>query len=168
MSTGKIILTTVITTLAALVFSAVAAVSLLPFGAEAHGGFRGHMGGGDNQDRHARALKHCERLSPAHTRVVQAAITAGLDLDDSQEAALAPVIDVLDNWRSTMSDTCGELANGDMQHDVDTGLALMERVLSDSASAISELRPAYAEFSAQLNDEQQAHIQNMLQRHHGR
>lgn len=157
MSASKIVLTTVLTTLTALVFVVAAAASFWPFGAEAHGGFR--SGG----DRHERALKHCQSMGPAHTRIVEAAISAGLGLDDNQEQALAPVISVIDDWRQSTADTCAELAAG--TQDMDQKLAAMEQVLRVSADSVAQLRPAYVSFASQLTPDQQARIQSIMQRH---
>ncbi len=170
MSVSKIVLTTVLTTLTALVFVVVAAASLWPFTADAHGGLRGHWGGhsGNHQtgtDRHQRALEHCQSMGPAHTRIVEAAISAGLNLDVSQEEALSPVISVLDDWRQSTANTCAELAAG--TQDIDQKMAAMEQVLRISADSVAQLRPAYASFSTQLSPEQQARIQTLMQRHHG-
>lgn len=167
MSASKIVLTTVLTTLTALVFVVVAAVSLLPFGAEAHGGFRGHWSGDGAHagNRHERALQRCQSMSPAHTRVVEAAISAGLNLDDSQEQSLAPVISVLDEWRQSTADTCAQLAGEEQS--LEQHLSAMEQVLRTSADSLAELRPAMTNFAAGLDAEQRDRIQSLMQRHHG-
>lgn len=162
MSASKIVLTTVLTTLTALVFVIVATASLWPFAADAHGGLRSHQAGAD---RHQRALERCQSMGPAHTRIAEAAISAGLNLDVNQEEALAPIISVLDEWRQNTANTCTELASG--TQDIDQKMAAMEQVLRISADSVAQLRPAYANFSIQLSPEQQARIQGLMQRHHG-
>ncbi len=165
MSLGKIILTTVLTTLTALFFTAVVAASFLPGGAQAHG--FGKFGGsgigrhGSHRGGPGRMLAHCEHLSPAHTRVMQAAISAGLDLSDAQEAALAPIIDVVDGLREQVQASCKTMP----PQDVDAGLATMQNLLQDSANALADIRPAYANFYASLTADQQAHIDGMVARH---
>jgi hypothetical protein len=170
MKSSRIILTTVFSTLTLLAFGSVLATSLLPFGAEAHG-FRTGLGGEHHAgasatrgDRGARMLAHCQRLSPAHTRVVEAAISAALDLDDSQQNALAPIMEVLDEWRAQASTTCEQLPS----NDVDAGLAAMQEMLNNTANTIGALRPAYGDFYAQLNTEQKTLIDEMIARHHNR
>ena len=159
MTPGKIVLTTVLTVFTLLAFVGVAATTFLPRAAEAHG-FRA-MGGHGGGDRHQRMLQHCERLGPAHTRVVEAMISASLDLNDSQEEALQPIMRVLDDWRAAAAQRC---ADGEITS-IDDGLALAEGMLSASATAVAELRPAWSAFDAQLSDEQRARIGAMLQRH---
>lgn len=167
MTVPKIILTTVLTTITALAFAVVFGATLLPAGAIAHGGWSSsghgsaHFGsrrGGNLQDR-------CERLSEQHTRVAGAMVTAYLDLDDAQEAALQPMLDVLDSWRADGQSLCLELAN-QPNHSVDLGLSTMQAFLARSASAMAELQPAYAAFAGSLSTAQQAKIQAMLDRHH--
>ena len=169
MSASKIILTTVLTTLTALAFIAVATVSLLPFGAEAHGGFRGHGSDHGNRahagDHHKRALQRCQSMGPAHTRVVQAAISAGLNLDEGQEQQLAPIISVLDDWRESTAATCAELAA--QEQSLEQHLSAMEQVLRSSADSLAELRPAVTNFASGLDSDQLDRIQSLMQRHHG-
>ena len=165
MTTPKVILTTVVTTLTVLLFGTVVAVSLWPTGAEAHGfrsvGFGPDGHGGNRGNRHERFLKHCKRLSPAHTRVVEAMITAGLDLDASQQTALEPIMVVVDDMRTEMATVCAQTP----PTDVDGHLALAEQMLQSGADAIARLRPAYESFYGQLNNEQKLRIDEMLQRH---
>lgn len=161
MTPGKIVLTTVLTVFTLIAFASVAATAFFPFAVEAHG-MRGH--GGATSDRHERMLQHCKRMGPAHTRVIEAAVSAALDLDNAQEDALQPVIGVLDNLRETAVSTCDNL----QIDSVDGGLAAMQQMLGASADAIAELRPAYANFEASLNDEQKAHVAEMIARHHSR
>lgn len=164
MTPGKIVLTTVLTVFTLLAFAAVGASTFLPSQAEAHG-MRGHFAGAHSgRGGHERFLKHCKRLGPAHTRVVEAMVTAALNLDDQQESALQPVMQVLDDWRASAATTCDSLPI----ESVDGGLAAMQQILAASAAALEEMRPAYAGFESTLNDEQRAHIAEMLNRHHGR
>ncbi len=164
MTPGKIVLTTVLTVFTLLAFAAVGASTFLSSPAEAHG-MRSHFAGANtHRGGHDRLLKHCKRLSPAHTRVVEAMVTAALDLDEQQESALQPVISVLDDWRADAAATCDSLPI----ESVDGGLAAMQQILATSAAALEVMRPAYAGFESTLNAEQRAHIADMLNRHHGR
>lgn len=168
MSTGKIIFTTVLTTLAALGVIAAVGFAVMPgdvqagaYGKFAGGhGFAGHGRGHGSQDMTA----HCDKFSPDNTRIVEAVIGAKLDLNDEQKQALAPIISVVDDLRADAQNSCQQMP----PQDVDAGLAMMEHMLQKSADAVAQIRPAYQTFYTGLDAEQQADIQDMIKHHRGR
>ncbi len=168
MNAPKLIITTVLTTLVVLGFTAVFASGLLPSQAVAHPVFsadRGHHFSG--RHRGAPLAERCERLSRDPSRVASAMVTAYLDLDDAQEQALAPLLDVASRWREDSLTLCREVAAAE-EHSIELGLSTMETFLSRSASAAGELRGAWGDFSATLTAEQQDTIREMLSRHQRR
>lgn len=168
MSTGKIIVTTVLTTLAALFFIAAVGFSVLPGDVQAAGygkfagehGFGGHRRGHGSLDMTAQ----CDKLSPDNTRIMEAVLSAKLELKDEQKQALSPIISVVDDLRAEAQSSCLQMP----PQDVDAGLAAMQKMLQKSADALAEIRPAYQTFYAGLDAEQQADIQDMIKHHRGR
>lgn len=164
MNTPKIVITTVLSTLVVLAFTAVFASGLMPRTASAHGGFSGtHFRGpgrhgGDLADR-------CERLGRDHSRLASAIASSYLDLDAAQEVALEPLLAIGNRWREDTQALCLQLAGAE-NHSVDQGLATMEAFLDRSAGTAGELRAAWRDFEAQLTPAQQATITAMLSRHH--
>ncbi|MEM1230419.1 MAG: hypothetical protein AAGI15_07785, partial [Pseudomonadota bacterium] len=149
-------------------FTAVFATGLLPSQAIAHPVFGAERGQAfSGRHRSAPLAERCERLSRDPSKVASAMVTAYLDLDDVQEQALAPLLDVASRWREDSLTLCREVAAAE-QHSVDLGLATMETFLSRSASAAGELRSAWSDFSATLSAEQQDTISEMISRHHRR
>lgn len=171
MTAPKIVLTTVLTTLTALVFAVVLAVSLLPAGAIAHGGWQSGAANSGGFGRHfggrhgASMADRCERMSTKHTRVAGALATAYLDLDDEQSAALQPLLEIADRWRSDSQALCLSLATAD-NHSVQSGMVALEQLLSRSAEAVADMQPAYAAFEATLNVDQRDQIQTALNHEH--
>ncbi|MFK7913557.1 MAG: hypothetical protein AB8B93_06550 [Pseudomonadales bacterium] len=171
MTTAKILLTTVLTTLTALAFAVVLGASLLPSGAIAHsvwapGGDHGRKMGGHFSKRGGATLaERCERLSGQHTRMAGAVVSAYLDLDDSQESAMQPLLEVLDSWRADGQAMCFEAA-ASQEHSVGSAMAMLESLLARSATAVAELQPAYSAFEATLSDAQRTKIQDGIDRHH--
>lgn len=164
MSTPKIVITTTLTTLIVVAFTAVFASGLMPGQASAHGSFGGgHFRGagrhgGDLTDR-------CERLGRDHSKLASAIASSYLDLDAAQETALEPLLAIGNRWREDTQALCLQLAGTD-EHSVDQGLATMEAFLGRSATAAGELRSAWQDFEGQLTPAQQATITQMLSRHH--
>lgn len=155
MNQMQIVVTTVLTTLAVLTMIGVFAASTFwPEAALAHGLMR-H--GGPSADGN-----HCTRLDAKHTRHIRALISAELDLDDAQDVALEPVIDVLERWRLDAVETC----NGVDTTSLDDGLAAFQAVLDRSGQAIAELRPAVDAFYTQLSAEQQVDLDAWIDHHH--
>ena len=75
--------------------------------------------------------------------VLEAIASAALDLDDSQEQALAPVISVLEDWQSDVAPACEALSVAD---DMDAGLAAGSTLLRATADAMQSLRGALPSF----------------------
>ena len=149
----QIVVTTVLTTLAVLTLIGVFAASTFwPEAALAHGLMRHGGPGGD----------HCARLDAKHTRHVRALISAELDLDDAQDIALEPVIEVLERWRVDAAETCNAVS----LTSVDDGLASLQSILGRSEQAIAELRPAFEGFYTALTPEQQADLDGWIDDHH--
>ena len=158
MNQSKIIVTTVLSTLLVTALGMTLAGSLAPGLATAHaggGGWRGHRSHGDP----------CARLSRSHTRVVEAVVATHLDLDSDQEAAMEPLLEVLDGWRVALSESC---VQGVAADDVPEALAAIEQALGDSAAAVGELKARYGAFYGVLNDEQKSQIDDAFARHRAR
>lgn len=151
----QIVVTTVLTTLAVLTLIGVFAVSTFwPEAALAHSLMR-HGGSSTTGD-------HCARLDAKHTRHVRALISAELDLDDAQDIALEPVIEVLERWRVDAVETCNAVS----LTSVDDSLASLQSILGRSEQAIVELRPAFEGFYIALTPEQQADLDGWIEYHH--
>ncbi len=159
MNIFNIIITTVLTTLAVLVVGAITAWALWPINAEA-----GAMGDFHQSTLETQQVSHCHRLENDHTKLVQAVVTATLDLDINQQNALQPVTEVVENWRAEALKTCQTL---DLSS-IDSSLASLQVILAQGSDAITEFRPAFDEFYASLDDNQRNQINEFIQSHHGR
>jgi hypothetical protein len=159
MNLMQIVVTAVLTTLTVFALGIVGVWSVWPKTAEA----------GVNVATHAASFSsagdHCARLDTGHIELGEAIVTAALDLDDSQQAALAPISAALENWRTQAASLCSEV-NFD---DLDSSLAGLENMLRVSATTVGELRPAMGQFHALLTEEQHAKLKQYMQhRHDGR
>ncbi len=151
----QIVVTTVLTTLAVLTLIGVFAASTFwPEAALAHGLMR-HGGSSTTGD-------HCARLDAKHTRHVRALISAELDLDDAQDIALEPVIEVLERWRVDAVETCNAVS----LTSIDDSLASLQSILGRSEQSIVELRPAFEGFYTALTPEQQTDLDGWIEYHH--
>ena len=155
MKSKHIVLTTVLTTLTVLAFVGAFAWSVSPAAA---------IAGSLHASHSAPDGDHCARLSEEHTELIDAYLRITLDLDDSQQQALAPVIGVIEAWRVDAVATC---ENADFTN-VDSSLATMQAMLGLTETAIAELRPAVGAFQAGLSPEQQAELTALLSHHHGK
>lgn len=117
---------------------------------------RGHHGGHHDGT-------HCQRLAPEHVEIAGLMAKAHLDLDTRQYDALAPVLEVMEQWRQQVQTICGR----ELQS-TDDALASLREVLAVSAAAVGRLQPAMRSFEATLNEDQRAHLQAWIDRHNRR
>ena len=158
MKPTTVVVTSVLTTLAVIAFGVVGASAVLPQMASRTWLWRvAAMVGME-----VAGIAHA--LGPHHTAFVEAHIAASLDLDETQSSALAPMIAVLESWRGDVVAACESF---DPQS-VGEGIEQMQAVLQLSAQSLGELRPAFDSFYTALNDEQRAHIDELLAHHRAR
>lgn len=158
MNISQIIVTAVLTTLTLLALATVTVWSLWPRTAEAGVAVAAHTTGWHESGN------HCQHFSADHLELGQAVVTVALDLDDAQQAALAPVRSSLENWRSQIATLCETVDHDNIN--VDTGLQSLEQVLSISAATVAEVRPHLSGFVAGLTPEQSDKLKSYMSRHH--
>ncbi len=116
----------------------------------------------EDADSHNR---HCNHLNNSrHIEIGEAVVIAALDLDDTQAAALEPITDSLDNWRTVIAELC---TNHD-HSDIDGSLAAMQQALDTSSATLATLRPQLQAFLAGLSEEQTATVHSYMQKHRHR
>ena len=121
-------------------------------------------------DDPTQACNHCRHLSAQHTKFARAFVTAALDLDDAQEAALDPVVQVLEGWRVDTLAICESVADHEHPHEMnpetmDAHLSALQSMLAQTSDRIGELRPALADFHATLDEDQIAQIKEAAASH---
>ncbi len=161
MNLFKVATTAVLATLAALTFGVAAIWALWPSAAEASAGIAKHAAGW-----HGHAGDHCARLDGHHVRIGEAVISAGLDLDENQEASLRVIATRVETLSEDLRSTC---ESTDLTS-LDGSLQGVETALALSAAAMGDIRPLVSDFYAGLNETQRATLHEHMQRHgrHGR
>lgn len=161
MKTRNITLTTVLSITVIGLLAMVTTTSLLPGNATAGDIAAKHFHGGGPAGKWGR--HHCGPLGEHKTRLLSAYVSITLDLDEAQDAALAPVIEVLDRWHSEAGSVCDhtELTSAPL------ALDHLQQLLDRTREAMDELRPAFDSFYAALTVEQQERLNGWLKHHHG-
>ena len=161
MNLFKVVITAVLATLATLAFGVASIWAIWPSAAEASAGIAQHAGGW-----HGHAGDHCSHFSNDHVRIGEAVISAGLDLDDAQEASLRVIATRVETLSDDLRATC---ENTDLTS-LDGSLLGVETALALSAAAMGDIRPLVTDFYAGLSEEQRATLHEHMQRHgrHGR
>ncbi|MEJ2089428.1 MAG: Spy/CpxP family protein refolding chaperone [Gammaproteobacteria bacterium] len=155
----NLLLTSVLTIAVVGLFTAVLTSSLLPGNATAKGILAGHLHGAGHRSGWTGS---CGELDERATRLMSAYLSITLDLDEAQEAALAPVIDVVERWHSASDGFChGEVSTAPAAFDE------LDRMLANARAALNELRPAFDAFYGTLTAEQQAQLNGWISQHHG-
>ena len=158
MNLFQVVVTAVLTTLAVFALTVTGVWALWPEPAQASVSVAAHAG-----SWHDGTDGHCSRFGSAHIELGEAVISTTLDLNEDQEAALAPVTQAAQRWRTEAQNLC-ESANFS---DVDTSLESVEQALDMGASAMKEMRPLISNFYASLSEEQQAKVQEFVQHRRG-
>lgn len=161
MNVLQVAVTAVLATLAVLAFGVVGFWSLWPATAEASVALAAH-----GSALQSGKLSHCQHFGGEHVKFGQAVVSAALDLNEKQEQSLAQVAAKVEAWRTQAQATCEQT---DLTT-LDGGLAGLEVMLTQSAAAVSELRPGINEFYAALSPDQQSQLRDYVQSHkqHGR
>lgn len=155
----NLLITSVLTIAVVGLFAAVLTSSLLPGNATAKGILAGHLHGAGHRSGWTGP---CGELDERATRLMSAYLSITLDLDEAQEAALAPVIDVVERWHSASGGFChGEVSTAPAAFDE------LDRMLATAQAALDELRPAFDAFYGTLTAEQQAQLNGWISQHHG-
>ncbi len=154
----KLIVTGVLSTFMVFAFVIAFGAGVFPASVSAHGAWHGQ--GKHDPATHA---KHCERLQNGkHLKFLQAGASAMLDLDDTQQGALEPMIATLDAWRGDAASICLAFDGSTPQ----TVVASAERLARRTADALAELQPQLDQFYGQLSDAQKQELTELLKRHH--
>jgi len=170
MKTRNLLLTSVLTITVTGLFGAVAATSLLPSTASAgdlmaghlqHAGNRGPRGGG-HWGGGQWGGGHCGAFDERAIRLVNAYVSISLDLNEAQEAALEPVIGVIDSWHDESAALCEQ---ADLA-DAPAALNELSGLLTRTRTAVDELIPAFDAFYTALTQEQQAQLNSWISQHH--
>ncbi len=161
MNLFKVVITAVLATLATLTFGVAAIWAMWPSAAEASAGIAKHATGW-----HGHAGDHCAHFDSQHVRIGEAVISAGLDLDDDQEASLRVIATRVETLSDDLRSTC-EVTD---LTSLDGSLLGVETALALSAAAMGEIRPLVTDFYAGLSEEQRTTLHEHMQRHgrHGR
>lgn len=163
MKSRNLLLTTVLTAAVLGLFAAVLASSLLPGHASAGQILTGHLSG--SQHGHGRWHAHasCDADEAQLVALANAWVSITLNLDESQETALVPVLDVLARWH----DDARVLCDHPDVADAPAALAMLDTLIEDSALAMNDLVPAFNAFYASLTAEQQASLNAWIKARHG-
>ena len=159
MNLFQVVVTATLTTLAVITLSIAGVWAMWPKTAEASATVAAHASGW-----HDSSDGHCARIDTAHIDLGEAVVTAALDLNETQQAALEPITQAARRWRDVAQTTC-EAADFS---DLDASMATMETVLNQTSDAFTEVRPMISNFYATLSPEQQAKMEAFIHAHHGR
>lgn len=154
----NLLLTSVLTIAVVGLFATVLTTSLLPGSATAGHVLAGHL----HADGHRSPWAgHCGALDDRTARLVSAYVSISLDLDEPQEAALEPVIDIMESWHDEGGFCHGEITTAP------AALDELDQALDQAKAALNELRPAFEAFYGSLTAEQQDRLNGWINRHHG-
>jgi hypothetical protein len=157
MRTRNLMLTATLTVAVVGLFATVLTTSLLPGSAAA-----GHIAAGHHHGTAGRGHWGCGQLDDRATRLVSAYVSITLDLDDAQEAALAPVIEIAERWHEEAASICQDSGITTAP----AALVELDRVLATTRTALDELRPAFDAFYAALTADQQERLNSWINEHH--
>ena len=158
MKRRNLLLTSLLTIAVVGLFGAVLATSVAPTTARATGlvAMRDH-------GSHARRGDHCHEIDDTRLRLAAAYASIVLDLNDAQEAALEPVLDVVRRWHDEAAAYCDPAGLDTAPALIRSAAALVER----TSLAIDDLVPAFDAFYATLTAEQQERLNDWIRAHHG-
>ena len=164
MKTRNLLLTSVLTVAVLGSFAAVLTSSLLPGNVSAAQMLSGHLGAHAGPGHERRW--HAHACDSGHTEdmlaMANAWVTISLDLTESQEAALAPVLAAVGRWH----DDAGLCEHADIA-DAPTAMQLLDTLVDHTRTAMDELVPAFTAFYGTLTAEQQARLNAWVAEHHG-
>ena len=164
MKTRNLLVTSVLTVAVFGLFGAVLTSSLFPNTASAGGLIAGHLAGSHVHRGGSRGWAHsCDGTDARVIELANAWVSISLDLNDSQEAELQPVLQVLADWHDQANVFCEpeNLATAP------SALREVSGLLETSQRSMAELIPAFDAFYATLTPEQQAELNTWISRHHG-
>ena len=165
MKIRNILLTTVLTVTVFGLFGAVLTSSLFPNTASAGGVIAGHLAGGHVHRSGHRGWAHsCDGTDTRMIELASAWVSISLDLTESQETELQPVLDVLADWHDQANVFCApeSLATAP------GALREVSALLDASQRSMADLIPAFDAFYAALTPEQQGELNTWITEHHGR